>query len=196
MGKCFPASAFQDPSAKPSHHSNHLQPKGRAFLENRSGGYPLHLTLSQFVLKIHQIIIAYSKFAVQSYCTAHTTLHSRQAESSGCSTTCTSGRLCPGCGQPHSSEHSRPPTQWRPYRMSSHSSSAALSNQTRAPSLTSMYHHSSSTRNPQKMQRGHPTATMSSYLPSVQTMPPLELCRPWRSKTSASAPSPFTPATT
>lgn len=73
--KCFPASAFRDPSAKPSHHSNHLQPRGRAFFESRSGEYPLCLTVSQSVLRIHQIIIAYSKLVVQPYSTGCTKLH-------------------------------------------------------------------------------------------------------------------------
>jgi len=76
--KCFPASAFRDPSAKPS-HSNHLEAKGRAFLDDRSGEYPLHLTLSQSVLKIHQITIAYSKFSVQPYDTTYQKPHSKQA---------------------------------------------------------------------------------------------------------------------
>ena len=52
-----------EPSTKPS-HSNHLEAKGCAFLENRSGEYPLLLTVSQLTLKTHQIIIASSKFAV------------------------------------------------------------------------------------------------------------------------------------
>ena len=47
-------SRSQREARSPSHHSNHLEPKGRPFLESRSGEYPLHLTshtLSQFALR-------------------------------------------------------------------------------------------------------------------------------------------------
>lgn len=75
-------SRSQREARSPSHHSNHLEPKGRPFLESRSGEYPLHLTHSLSVrTEVHQIIFAYYKFAVQSSSTTYTKLDSQQPES-------------------------------------------------------------------------------------------------------------------
>jgi hypothetical protein len=186
-----------EPSAVPS-HSNHLEAKVRAFLANSSGEYPLALAISQSLLKTHQIITAYSEFTVHLFSTAHTKLHAPQPRSNGSAPLLALRDIgVQAHAYPHcSSEHSRQPTRWRQYRMSSHFCSAAPSKKTKAASLTSPYHRSSSTRDPQKMPHGHQAATTSSSPTSVQTMSLHELFRPWQSTTSASAPSTSTPAMT
>jgi hypothetical protein len=63
-----------------------LQPpeaRDGTFLENRSGEYPPCLTVSQFLLKIHQFIIAYLQSALQPYSTKRTKPNEPEAQSNG-----------------------------------------------------------------------------------------------------------------
>jgi hypothetical protein len=175
---------FQPPLFDPS-HSNH--PRRDAAHSSRADLESIHLclTVSQFILKIHQIIIAYHRSTIQPDSSTDTNLKSRQGDSIGAAPPLALRHACV-LAPVYSigTEHLRQPTRWRLFRMFSRSYSVVPSKRTRAPSHSTL---------DSQMKQPHHQASSSQH--SVQTMHLTNLSRPWQSTTSVSVQSLSMPAT-